>query len=152
LERVRFCNKGWEALHRGLRRTYRQGRRACEKLCTAPETEGLHAWRRRVKDLWYDLSLLSRLPVRALPEMIQQARTLSELLGDDHDLAMLEAELAREPVRFGKGGPSVRLRLVISMERERLLKRAFRFGRRLYGPPPRVILSALHCGWRKWHA
>ncbi|HZJ17315.1 MAG TPA: CHAD domain-containing protein [Chthoniobacteraceae bacterium] len=150
LERVRFANSGWEALREGVRRTYRQGRKASEELRDAPETSGLHAWRRRVKDLWYDLLLLSRLPVDGLPEATEQARMLSELLGEDHDLTMLAAELRRRPARFGKGGPPLRLHRAIADGRKRLLRQIFRLSRRLYAPRPHTVLSDLHHGWEKW--
>jgi CHAD domain-containing protein len=150
LERVRFTNSGWEALREGVRRTYRQGRKASEELRDAPETSGLHAWRRRVKELWYDLSLLSRLPVRDLPETTEQARLLSELLGEDHDLAMLAAELSRHPTRFGKDGPPESLHRAIASGRKRLLRQIFRLSRRLYASKPNAILTELQDGWRKW--
>jgi CHAD domain-containing protein len=150
LERVRFLNSGWEALRDGVRRTYRQGRKGSEGLREAPETKELHLWRRRVKDLWYDLSLLARLPVRTLPETTQQARTLSELLGDEHDLAMLAAELDRTPARFGKGGPPESLQRAIAQGQKRLLRQIFRLSRRLYAPRPHAILSELHRGWKEW--
>lgn len=150
LERVRFPNSGWEALRDGVRRTYREGRKASEQLRDAAETKKLHVWRRRVKDLWYDLSLLSRLPVHDLSEMIAQTRTLSELLGEDHDLAMLAAELDRRTARFGKTGPPESLHRAIADGRRRLLRRIFRLSRRLYAPRPQAILAELHRAWQKW--
>ena len=150
LERVHFCNRGWEALRGGVRRIYRQGRKAGERLRDAPETKGLHAWRQHLKDLWYDLSLLSRLPVRALPQMIEQARTLSELLGEDRDLALLAVELDRQPARFGRDGPPVSLHRAIADGRKRLLRKIFRLSRRLYAPRPHAMLTDLRGGWQKW--
>jgi CHAD domain-containing protein len=150
LERIHFSKRGWEVLRDGLRSIYREGRKAGERLRDAPETKGLHAWRQRVKDLWYDLALLSRLPVRGLSKMIEQARTLSELLGEDHDLAMLAAELERRPTRFGKGGPPVSLHRAIADGRKRLLRKIFSLSRRLYAPQPQAMLTELHRGWQKW--
>jgi hypothetical protein len=84
--------------------------------------------------------------------MIEQARTLSELLGEDHDLAMLAAELDRRPARFGNGGPPLSFRRAIANGRKRLLREIFRFSRRLYAPRPHAMLTKLQRGWQKWRA
>lgn len=75
------------ALCGGLRRTYASGRRRLARAAERPTPEALHDWRKRVKQLGYQLRLLTPawpLPVRA------SARTcdaLGEALGRDHDLA-----------------------------------------------------------------
>ena len=57
-----------------------------------PTAENLHEWRKRVKDLWYQQRLLQQAWPAVLKAEAAEAKALSKLLGDDHDLAVL-AEL-----------------------------------------------------------
>ena len=50
---------GWNAIENGLLRAYRQGRTAFALAQREPSLEDLHAWRKRVKDLWYHERLLA---------------------------------------------------------------------------------------------
>jgi CHAD domain-containing protein len=84
----------WPELRDGLRQIYRQSRKAmkaAEKECT---DEAFHEWRKRSKDLRYALELASAArPQSSLDRLADQAHSLSNLLGDDHDLAVLRLTL-----------------------------------------------------------
>lgn len=73
----------------GLRVCYRQARRARRTAYESNIDEAFHEWRKPVQLHWRHMSLLSN----AWPDMfkarIELARTLSQLLGDDHDLSVL---------------------------------------------------------------
>jgi CHAD domain-containing protein len=84
---------GWRSVIAGCTRVYRQGRDACALARADPSTERLHDWRKHAKDLWYHQRLLVALWPAVIPTYSEQAHTLSELLGDDHDLALLGARL-----------------------------------------------------------
>ena len=49
---------GWDGVERGLRRAYRDGRRALRRAREHDDAEALHTLRKRCKDLQYQLSLL----------------------------------------------------------------------------------------------
>ena len=68
----------------------------------------------------------------------RRADRLGEMLGEDHDLALLEARV-RERSRAFAGERKVRKRLLrlIAARRRKLRKRALREGERLYRRPPR---------------
>jgi len=80
----------WPELRDGLRQIYRQSRKAmkaAEKECT---DEAFHEWRKRSKDLRYALELASAVRTNSsLDRLADQAHSLANLLGDDHDLAVL---------------------------------------------------------------
>ena len=59
---------------------------AAQKL---PSAERMHEWRKRVKDLWYHLSLLQDTWKPVMSALADEAHELSDRLGDDHDLAVL---------------------------------------------------------------
>jgi CHAD domain-containing protein len=89
-------------LRAGAQHAYARGRRAWRTAERKPTVEHLHAWRKRMKDLWYHQRLLATAWPQALEPQAKQSHRLSDLLGDDHDLALLRAALG------GDGGPMSR--------------------------------------------
>ena len=57
-----FAGVRWSTLRDGLRRIYRQGRRAFRAAGDTPTDENLHEWRKRVKDLGHALGVVE--PIR----------------------------------------------------------------------------------------
>jgi CHAD domain-containing protein len=51
--------RGWKAIEGGLERVYDQGHLALQEVCSDSSDEALHEWRKRTKDLRYELELLS---------------------------------------------------------------------------------------------
>ncbi|MEA2279042.1 MAG: hypothetical protein QOC78_4002 [Solirubrobacteraceae bacterium] len=134
LQRVR-----WKTIHRSARRVYKQGRRALRRVEADPTVERLHEWRKRVKDLWHHQRLLRDAWPALLAAQAKEAHELSDLLGRDHDLAVLA-----ERLRGRKGGPDVGGILeLIEHERAELQKRARDLGRRLYAESPRSFARRL---------
>src|SRR4030095_2879289 len=70
--------------------------RGLAKTIDDPEPENFHAWRKRVKDIWYQLRILQPLNRIVLTEMAHDAEVLGELLGREHDLNFLWTRLEKE--------------------------------------------------------
>jgi CHAD domain-containing protein len=87
---------GWKALESGLLRSYRQGQKAFARAQHQPSLEDLHAWRKRVKDLWYQNRLLAPICGPAVRGQAKDAHRLADLLGDDHDLGVLRKTLTHD--------------------------------------------------------
>lgn len=136
----------WRTLESGLRRAYRRGRRAMRQAEDNRTPESLHEWRKRVKDLWYDLTLLQEAWPAVLRSEADEAHELSDRLGDDHDLAVLWEFAA------ARGLDSQRLHGAIEQQREQLQRDAFAIGKRLYAERPRVFAERLHSYWSAWRA
>ncbi len=139
---------GIELVEPGLRRLYRQGRRGLGRALRGKgeRTRVLHQWRKRVKDLRYAAEMLDRAPADPVPgkgpsdirRLARRADELGELLGEEHDLAVL-AERLRAPAKRGRGqglevggGTRKTLLKLIARRRRRLRRRALRRGERLY--------------------
>ena len=88
--KIRIKGKGFAALSEGLEDSYRAGRRALAKATRTPTSETVHDLRKTVQWHWRQMSLLSRAWPDEFQARIAAARELSQILGDDHDLAMLE--------------------------------------------------------------
>ena len=138
----------WKALEPGLLRSYKRGRKAMAIARSARTVEALHEWRKRSKDLWYHLRMLKPVSPGIVGGQAKEAHALSDLLGDDHDLAILRGALAS-----GAGGLAVDLEAVIELidrRREQLQSEAFRVGGRLYGESPKAFGRRLHSYWKVW--
>ena len=79
----------------GLERTYRKARKAFHLAYRRPTDEAFHALRKSVQQHWRHLQLLSRGWPDVLSGLAGEAKELSRLLGDDHDLAVLAAFAAQ---------------------------------------------------------
>jgi CYTH domain-containing protein/CHAD domain-containing protein len=136
----------WKLVGPGLERGYRRGRRAMAATAADPDPELVHAWRKRVKDLWYQLRLLRKAWPELLEPTVERADRLADLLGDHHDLTVLAEDLAtREEV----GSVALMARL-IERRQEELLAEALALGARLYAEKPRAFRRRIHAYWSAW--
>lgn len=141
---------GWRALEPGLDRGYRRGRRAFRLVRRKPTPENLHDWRKRTKDLWYHLRLLKALSPSIIGGYADETHGLADLLGDDHDLALL-----RERLRTGTGELAVDVDAVIELidhRREQLQAEALRIGARVYAERPKRFVRRMHRDWNATRA
>lgn len=81
---------------RGLERTYRAGRRAFHRAMVSHSSADIHTLRRRVKDHWYHVRLLSGAAPDLLEPYADTIKQLSDFLGEHHDLILLRDSLDRD--------------------------------------------------------
>jgi CHAD domain-containing protein len=137
---------GFDALAGGLRRIYRRGRRAWQSVEEEPNTEILHEWRKREKDLWYHLTLLRESWPPVLKVTADEAHELSDRLGDDHDHAVLE-EWVHD--RFDDE-TLAGFDQAVAARRDVLQREALDLGRRLYAERPGAFVRRLRGYWEAW--
>jgi CHAD domain-containing protein len=141
-----FSKSGFKLLADGLERSYRRGHKRFADVRDDPTPENVHEWRKRVKDLWYDLRLLRGTWPQVMGEMADQAHELSDLLGDHHDLTVLAEDLDR---RSGyDGDDAVALQALIEGRQEELLEAAVPIGERLYAESPKTFVERIRAYWR----
>jgi CHAD domain-containing protein len=146
---------GIELVDSDLSRLYRQGRQRYRRaaLDRGKRITTMHEWRKRVKDLRYAAEMLDRRgsseSAPALRKIAGRADDLSELLGEDHDLAIFAQHMreagrrsgsahidAHQTWRTGAGTRRTLLKL-IAKRRRKLRVRALRQGARLYSVKPK---------------
>lgn len=125
---------GTALLERAIDKTFRRGRTARRRAEYSLATPDLHRWRKLVKELWHLVRLArKRLPTRAGRLAVRLER-LAELLGLDHDHAVLAERLALSP----GGDPALLQQLaLIAKERRALEAEAFALGARIYRDKPK---------------
>jgi CHAD domain-containing protein len=150
VERWHLRSDGWKAIGPGLRRSYQRGQGAHRRAAKKPTVENLHEWRKRGKDLWYHLRLLEPLSPDVIHGQAKEAHHLSDVLGDDHDLAVLRTELIA-----GGADIPVDLESVIALidhRREQLQTDAMRVGARLYAETPKALHHRIRSYWTVWRS
>jgi CHAD domain-containing protein len=141
-----FAQSGFKLVADGLRRSYRRGHKRFADIRDDPTPENVHEWRKRVKDLWYDLRLLRDTWPPILGEMSDQAHELSDLLGDHHDLTVLSEDVGGRSGIDGEEASAIQA--IIEGRQEELLEAAVPIGERLYAEPPKMFVKRLRAYWR----
>jgi CHAD domain-containing protein len=161
-----------EALEPALERIYSQGRKRMRRAARASGARSrgrkLHEWRKRVKDLRYAAEMLDRdgaakragarrkrgarkraRAQAAFPAKVaRRADELGELLGAEHDLAVLAERVrggSQRPSPSGELGRRSRRALLraIARRRRRMRARALRDGARLYSSAPKPFVRQM---------
>jgi hypothetical protein len=169
---------GLRLIEADLVRLYRQGRKRYRRLARGKRggTKAVHEWRKRVKDLRYAVEMLDRrdpdakahgskkkhrrkaartpAEVERLRRLARRADELGELLGEEHDLAVLAEHIRSDSGRDGDQTWRLRrrtrktLQSLISQRRRKLRRQAMRNGERLYRAKPAKFMRSV----RKAHA
>lgn len=146
-------SEGWPAVAGGLERVYARGRDAFAEVCEdSGDAAAFHEWRKRVKDLWYHLRLLREVWPEPMKAARDEAKALSDLLGDDHDLVVLEETLRAEPEAFGGTEERAALLGLIAERSAQLRAAAQPLGERLYAEKPSRFARRVERYWRAWQA
>jgi len=132
------CDGG--TLRAGAVRAYARGRDALAVVEHEPSAENLHEWRKRVKDLWYHQRLLRNAWKDPLKAMADESHRLADLLGDDHDLAVLADRLAGSADLTDASATLDRetMLTLIAERRAELQVEALDLGRRVYAEKPKA--------------
>jgi CHAD domain-containing protein len=147
--RWRVGRGGWTVLGAGLGRTYRRGREAFAA-AHSRATPDLHEWRKQVKYLRYQLHLLEPLSASVVGELADRAHELTEYLGEDHDLAVLEERVHGVGARLLDCEARGALLAIVQRRRRRLQDKAFAVGRRIYAERPQHLRERFGEYWREW--
>lgn len=137
-------------LRAGFVGSYRRGKAAFRAAKRERSNEAYHEWRKRVKDLGHQLHLLEGLWKPVIHVYRLEAEVLGELLGDDHDLAVLELLLetwkreSRVEIRFSDWQGRCADR------RRELQHLAERQGQRLFSEKPGALKQRLAVCWKCW--
>ena len=126
----------------GFGRAYRRGRKALRRAGQEPGDEALHDLRKRVKDLWYMAELLRPAAPKRAKKVARAASDLSDVIGEDHDLAVLQETAERHRGRLS-GRQFDLLGDLIARRRAHLQADARARARRLYRRRPRKAVRRL---------
>ena len=141
----------WKQICGAVGKIYKRGQRGLAKTINDPEPENFHAWRKRVKDLWYQLRILQPLNRVVLEEMAHDAEVLGELLGREHDFDFLWTRLEKESGDEAVRDELAQLQKLIRKRGKKLRRNALELGRRFYAEPAKAFAKrvSIFVGKRK---
>lgn len=141
----------WEEIVSSVRRVYKRGYKQYHENLEQPTSESMHEWRKRVKYLWYHNRLLRQAWYRIFQCFRRETKSLSDVLGDYHDYALLREKLMEVHDQL----PAQTIQATdafATKQQEVLLERAYLLGQRIYAEKPEAFARRLANyldAWRK---
>jgi CHAD domain-containing protein len=132
---------------KGLRESYRSGRQAFARALASGSDEDFHEWRKTLQHHWRHMQLLMPCWPSELSARVEGARTLSQLLGDDHDIALLR-QLVSAPTMVFASPEDTQAFLKRCRHRHKALRReAETRGARLFVERSRPFVERIEAYW-----
>jgi CHAD domain-containing protein len=135
-------------LRANVQKTYKRGRRALKTAIKKTNTKNLHTFRKRAKELWYQLRLLRPLAPAIFKELNDELKSIGQHLGQVHDLAFVAERLCSIGAAR-KQGDRLLNALIDSREKE-LERTAIALGERFYAERPRQFARRLSQYFSEW--
>jgi CHAD domain-containing protein len=135
--------EGLDALAPGFKRIYQRGRRAYHAARQEPSTGNLHELRKRAKYLWYAAQIVRPAAPKKMKRVARRAHELSNLIGEDHDLALLAQRADERRDRFADETAAGELSVLVERRRAELQREALDLARRVFRKKPRKVARPL---------
>lgn len=143
--------RGWDAIGPGLAKTYKRARKAAARLDDTSQGTRHHELRKQVKYHLHHCQLLHRLAPDQIGKREKIAIRLSDLLGDHHDLAMLERRLRRLSNEFEMIVEAETAAAIARLAQARIDKRVRPLLDALISEKPAMLERGLGVLWTDWH-
>lgn len=137
----------FSAVAPGVHRVYKRGLRGYKRSLETRDVHDLHEWRKRVKYLRYQMESFKLMQPTLLGALAKELDTLGELLGDDHDLAILAETILENPQSCSDERERWMLIALIHERRANLQVQAFRSGAALYSEAPDSFVDRIGAYW-----
>jgi CHAD domain-containing protein len=141
---------GFDALAGGLAKTYGRARDRMADAYDERTTAAFHEWRKRVKYHRYHVRLLQDCWEPLMKARRSEMHDLSDLLGEDHDLAELRAHLHDDPDRFGDARLVGEITALLDRRRAGLQLDARGLGERLFVASADDVIGRVRRYWDIW--
>ena len=148
LAEVRIEGGGFDVVGAGLERSYRKACRTFRKAYNQPTDDAFHEWRKGAQAHWRQMTLLARAWPEYLGARASEARTLSQLLGDDHDLAMLVAFVHSDAATTISGEHAALVEKAARQRQAELRECAKPRGDRLFAEAPKRLRRSIGVYWQ----
>jgi len=138
---------GFEPVARGLRDSYRGARKTFAQAFESGDDEGFHDWRKTLQRHWRHMQLLNPCWPSELSARVELSRNLSQVLGDDHDLAQL-CKLVSAPTMVFASPEDTAAFVKRCRRRQKALRRdAQSRGARLFVERPKPFVERIEAYW-----
>ncbi|MDA0590716.1 MAG: CHAD domain-containing protein [Planctomycetota bacterium] len=145
-----FSRRGWQAIAGGLRHSCNRSCRALAAIHSEPSDIQLHELRKRVKDQWYQMRILEPVWPAVMRTRCHEMKSLTELLGEDHDLVVVQQAMAESPAMAKSPDLRNALSHLIIRLRKQLRSQSLRIARQLFAENGQSLERRLHAHWKIW--
>jgi CHAD domain-containing protein len=135
-ESLGSAGEKWSVVQPGLRRSHALGRRFMRQSWQDTSTHAFHEWRKWVKYQWHQMELLTPVWPEELELRCAVLKRLSDVLGDEHDLADLREHLLAAAIPLQFAAELQELLTALDARRAELRREALRIGTRLFAEKP----------------
>jgi CHAD domain-containing protein len=142
-----FDQLDFSVLAGSFKTTLKRGRQAYSRAYSQPVAANFHEFRKRAKDMRYQLAVLTELWPEVFSGYVKSAKKLEQLLGEDHNLAVLTDVLNPSP---GKQKTFKLIASSVEKKQSKLRAKAKLLAGRLYAESPKVWDTRLQTSWRVW--
>jgi CHAD domain-containing protein len=138
----------FEPVASGLLTSYRSGRKAFARAFKSGSDEDFHDWRKSLQHHWRHMQLLAPCWPSELSARVELSRNLSQILGDDHDMALLR-QLVSAPTMVFASPEDTAVFLKRCRNRHKALRQEAKArGARLFVERPRPFVERIEAYWR----
>ena len=143
---------GFKPIAGGLQQTYERGCKAMLQAYDTLANEALHAWRKRVKYHWYHARLLEGIWPPVMAPYHAEVKRLSDLLGDDHNLAVFLQTLQDVMSDDGNAQTVQTMAGLVDQYRTQLQLEAKSLGERVFADRPKQLAHRWEQYWGAWRS
>jgi CHAD domain-containing protein len=138
----------FEPVALGLRESYRSGRKAFAKAFATGRDEDFHEWRKTLQHHWRHMQLLTPCWPSELSARVESARSLSQVLGDDHDIALLRQLVSAPTMSFASPEDTAAFLKRCRSRHKALRREAEARGARLFAERSRPFAERIEAYWQ----
>lgn len=143
---------GFDAIHGGLIKTYGRARDAMAEAYRCMTPAAFHEWRKRVKYHRYHMRLLRDVWPGVIKARRDEAKQLSDWLGDDHDLAVLRDTIRGRPRLFGRDRDIEPALAMIDRRQMELRAQSRCLGAQLFAENEKRFGKRVEAYWDAWRS
>ncbi len=138
----------FRSLSKGLKQCYRATREVFRHAFPSERDEDLHDWRKGVQHHWRQMQLLAPCWPSELSARAEAARSLSQVLGDDHDISLLIRLVSTPTMMFGTPDETAAFLKRCRRRHKALRKEARTQGERLFAERARPFAERIETYWQ----
>jgi CHAD domain-containing protein len=134
---------------KALAHSHAAARQALARIGPSPVADDLHEWRKRAKDVLYQMQLIEPFWPAAIGLRVRESDRLTELLGQYNDLAVLLDRAAATPLPPDE---AMHLSTRAGLRQSQILAKAMPLGQRLSAGEPKAMAALWTDLWHIWRA
>lgn len=142
----------FKIIKKNLQRIFEQGQTIMYAVFSEAIKENVHEWRKRVKDLWYSMRILSNLWPEIMNPLVAMLQKLSDSLGDANDLFLLKERIISNESKFKDDQHTRELINFIDKRIIDMLRDARFVGRKIYSENSKYFVGRMQNYFQIWRS